>query len=243
VLLQRTPDWYPWLGPTVFLGALVLSAALLVEPWMVGRTGRLVAAAAVVVGIAGSASYAFATAATPHAGAIPTAGPAQTVTFGRGGAGGPFGRGAPGGRFGAVPPGAGNRGAAGGLLSGSNPSTELTNVLETNADQYTWVAATVGSNSASGYQLATGDPVMSIGGFNGTDPTPTLAQFQAYVESGQIHYFIAGGGFGGFGGGFGRGGFGTGGAASTSSQISSWVEQHFTARTVGGVTIYDLTAA
>ena len=45
---------------------------------------------------------------------------------------------------------------------------------------------------------------------------------------------------GGFGGGFG--GAGGGGASSTSSQISSWVQSHFTAETVGGVTLYDLTA-
>jgi 4-amino-4-deoxy-L-arabinose transferase-like glycosyltransferase len=97
------------------------------------------------------------------------------------------------------------------------------------------VAAAVGSNSASGYQLATGDPVMSIGGFNGTDPAPTLEQFQAYVASGQIHYFI-GGGFGG-----GRGGFGPGGGSSTSREISNWVESHFTAKSVGGITLYDLS--
>ena len=40
---------------------------------------------------------------------------------------------------------------------------------------------------------------MAIGGFNGTDPSPTLAQFQQYVAEGKIHYFIGGGGFGGGG--------------------------------------------
>ena len=42
---------------------------------------------------------------------------------------------------------------------------------------------------------------------------------------------------------FARGGFGGQGGAtsSTSSAISSWVESHFTAQTVGGVTLYDLT--
>ena len=38
---------------------------------------------------------------------------------------------------------------------------------------------------------------MAIGGFNGTDPTPTLAQFEQYVAQGRIHYFMGGGGFGG----------------------------------------------
>ena len=135
--------------------------------------------------------------------------------------------------------GAGGFGGAGGLLSGSTPSAELTQVLQADASSYTWVAATIGSNSASGYQLATGDPVMSIGGFNGTDPAPTLAQFQAYVASGQIHYFIAAGSRGR---GFGGGPFGQGGTGSTSSQITSWVERTFPAKTVGGITIYELTS-
>ena len=42
---------------------------------------------------------------------------------------------------------------------------------------------------------------MAIGGFNGSDPSPTLAQFQQYVAEGKIHYFIGGGGFGGRDGG------------------------------------------
>jgi hypothetical protein len=66
------------------------------------------------------------------------------------------------------------------------------------------------------------------GGFNGTDPTPTLAQFQADVAAGKIHYFLAGGGFGG--------------SSSSASAIAGWVERHFDSTTVGGVAVYDLTA-
>jgi len=97
-------------------------------------------------------------------------------------------------------------------------------------------------------QLATGRPVLAIGGFNGTDPTPTLAAFQSLVRQGKIHYFLSGGGRGpgGFGGGpGGRGGFGGGpggpGGSGTGSAISTWVQANFTAQTVGGVTVYDLT--
>ena len=96
-------------------------------------------------------------------------------------------------------PGGGTAGGArggGGLLDGSTPSAALTRLLETDAARYTWVAATVGSNNASGYQLATQLPVMPIGGFNGSDPSPTLAQFKAYVAAGRIHYFIGSGGGG-----------------------------------------------
>ena len=44
--------------------------------------------------------------------------------------------------------------------------------LNANAQDYTWVAAGIGSMSTAGYQLATGNPVMPIGGFNGSDPRP-----------------------------------------------------------------------
>ena len=71
---------------------------------------------------------------------------------------------------------------------------------------------------------------MSLGGFNGSDPWPTLAVFQQYVAEGQVHYFI-GGGFGGAHGG-----------SSATSEISTWVQDTFTATTVDGVTVYDLTA-
>lgn len=123
-------------------------------------------------------------------------------------------------------------GPGGGLLNGSKPSAQMLALLKADADNFTWVAAAVGSNTASGYQLESGYSVMPIGGFNGTDPSPTLAQFQKLVEDKKIHYFIGGGGFPG------------GGSDSTrpSSQITQWVEQNFTATTVDGVSVYDLTA-
>ena len=128
-------------------------------------------------------------------------------------------------------------GVGGGLLNSSTPGKALVALLESGASHFTWVAATTGADSAAGYQLATDDPVMAIGGFNGTDPSPTLVQFEKYVAEGRIHYYISGGG--GFGGTFGGRGNSTGSDAST---ISSWVSSHFTARTVDGVTVYDLTA-
>jgi 4-amino-4-deoxy-L-arabinose transferase-like glycosyltransferase len=86
----------------------------------------------------------------------------------------------------------------------------------------------VSSDGAAPLQLASGEPVMAIGGFNGTDPAPTLAQFQRYVADHQIHYFI----------GDNRDSFG--GGTGEAAKISTWVRQHFTARTVGGETVYDL---
>jgi hypothetical protein len=127
-------------------------------------------------------------------------------------------------------PGGGARGGMSGLLEGSTPSAAVTAMLTQDASEYTWVAAAVGSNSAAGYQLATQDPVMAVGGFNGSDPSPTLAQFQAYVAAGKIHWFIGGGGFGGSMGG-----------SDASSAIASWVAETFESTTVDGVTLYDLS--
>ncbi|WP_330338998.1 ArnT family glycosyltransferase [Streptomyces sp. NBC_00557] len=126
----------------------------------------------------------------------------------------------------------GGMGGAGGLLNGANVSSAAKKLLEQDAATYTWVAASIGSQNAASYQLATGDPVMAIGGFNGTDPSPTLARFKKYVAEGRIHYFIAGGGMGG-----GMGGSGSGSAA----QISSWVQSTFKKVTAGSATFYDLT--
>jgi hypothetical protein len=117
------------------------------------------------------------------------------------------------------------------LLGSSTPSAALKALLLTHADKYTWVAAAVGANNAAGYQLATDKAVMALGGFNGSDPSPTLAQFKAYVAAGKVHYFISGGGIGPANGG-----------SQAASEISTWVSQNFTSQTVGGVTIYDLSS-
>ncbi|MFE7764260.1 ArnT family glycosyltransferase [Streptomyces sp. NPDC057438] len=127
----------------------------------------------------------------------------------------------------------GGGGGMGGLLNGASVSDEAKELLEKNVGDYTWAAAAIGAQNAASYQLSTGDPVMAIGGFNGTDPSPTLAEFKKYVEDGRIHYFIAGGSGGGMGGG----------SDGTSSQISSWVQENFEAVTVDGTTFYDLTRA
>jgi hypothetical protein len=128
--------------------------------------------------------------------------------------------------------GGAGRGGIGGLLNGTTVSAKVKTLLQDGKDDYRWVAAAVGANNAASYQLASGEAVMAIGGFNGSDPAPSLAQFQAYVKAGKIHYFIGGGG-----GGLRPGG----GSTGTSTAISSWVTANFQSTTVGGATIYDFT--
>ncbi len=107
----------------------------------------------------------------------------------------------------------------------------LTRLIRDGAAGHRWAAATVGSESAAPLQLATGEPVMAIGGFNGTDDAPTLAEFEHLVAAGEIHYFV-GASQASFGGGSGP-----------AAQITAWVRAHFAAETVGGVSVYDLARA
>jgi hypothetical protein len=128
-----------------------------------------------------------------------------------------------------------NRGASlGGLLDSATPNAALVAALQQDASNYRWAAATTGANNAAGLALGSGQSVMAIGGFNGTDPSPTLAEFQAYVAAGEIHYYVAGIDAGGFRGA--RGG------SDVAAQISQWVADRFDATTIGGVTVYDLAA-
>ncbi|MFF4577847.1 glycosyltransferase family 39 protein [Streptomyces sp. NPDC001389] len=143
--------------------------------------------------------------------------------------------------------GPGMRGGAGGLLDGARVSAEAKAALRADADRHTWAAAAIGSQNAASYQLASGRPVMPLGGFNGSDPSPTPEQFKAYVKAGRIHWFIAQGGLeGGAGGGesraAGRAGGQGGPGGSTSTAIDSWVRATFKPTTIGGATFYDLTA-
>jgi hypothetical protein len=124
--------------------------------------------------------------------------------------------------------GAGGFGAGGGLGGDTTEGSALTRLLEQDAGSYKWVAATGGSEGAAPLELATGDAVMAIGGFNGTDPWPTLAVFKDLVARHEIHYYV-GQGSQSFGGGRG------------SSAIEAWVAAHFKKQTVGGQTVYDLT--
>ncbi|GGG23462.1 putative glycosyltransferase [Rhodococcoides trifolii] len=253
IVLSRSDTFVPWLRFVIVAFAAIAAIALLIPYLTKGRLAVVTILAAMFAGLAGPTAYAIDTIATPHQGSIVSAGP-STGGFGPGGMGGgrggfggarnggagmpgggqmPAATGMPGGARIPGAPGAaampGRSGGAGSLLMGSTPSAAVTALLEQNSDQYTWVAAAIGSNSASGFQLATQDPVMPIGGFNGTDPSPTLAQFQQYVADGRIHWFIAGGGMMG------------GSSSGTSAEITSWVEANYTAQTVDGVTLYDLT--
>ena len=234
VLLSRSVEWNPWLRILVLAVGLAAAFGFLVVSRVHRRAFPVIVGAALFASLLGPAAYSVQTVSNGHSGSIVNAGPSVA-----GAAGGPGGgmRGAPGGIAqgqapGGVPGGTaqGGRGGMGGLLNASTPSTAVVSALSADAERYTWVAAAIGSQNAAGLQLGTQLPVMAIGGFNGSDPSPTLAEFQAYVQDGKIHYFLADGGFGGQERG-----------SNAASQISAWVQQSFTTVTIGGTTFYDLT--
>ena len=247
VLLGRT-DWLPvlrWAG----LAIGVVAALALIAP--AARLRKLIVVAvlaAILSAGAGSAAYATATAAVAHNGSIPASGPTGQASMGGGtgggmrpgpGTGGPGtgGPGTAGPGTGATGTGAtgtgatGTGGPQGGMGGGQGSNAELTALLKASATK--WSAAISGATSAADLELSSGTSVIALGGWNGGDPAPTLAQFQAYVTAGQIHYYIAGGGMGGGGG--------ADGSSTQSAQIATWVAAHYTAKTVGSTTVYDLT--
>ena len=217
VLLGRDPAWLPGLRvAAVVLGLLAAVALLLRADSFRGLPARFrkAATAGVVIvsllaGGLGTTAWTLATAAQPHAGSIPTSGRTSSAI------GGGADRAARGG-FTGVPGGGGVESA----------STELTALLKSTGTK--WSAIVSGATQAANLELATNTSVIALGGWNGGDPYPTLAQFQAMVDRGEIGYFVSGGGMGGGGG---RGG---------NSAVATWVAANFQAESVGGTTVYKL---
>ncbi|KDO12387.1 glycosyltransferase family 39 protein [Amycolatopsis mediterranei] len=201
VLLARTPDWQPWVRYALLGSGAAAVGGLLFGADRVRRLGPVVAVLGLCGALLGTTSFTLATAATAHAGGTPSSGP--SVASGRG-----FG------------------GGARGFGAGETDSAVIDLLKGTTTK---WAAAQSGAMQSAGLALASGRPVLAIGGFSGSDPAPTLQQFRQYVADGDIRYFVAGG----------RGGFG--GGRGTAGEIQAWVEQNFAPLTVGGTTVYDLT--
>jgi hypothetical protein len=118
----------------------------------------------------------------------------------------------------------------GGMGGDATVTAALKRALQADAGRYRWVLATSGSQSAAQIELATGEPVMAIGGFSGEGGNLSLAQFERYAAAGDIHYYSA------------SAGGGPGGRGGSTSAITTWVEAHYKAVTIGGQTLYDLTS-
>ncbi|WP_308159550.1 glycosyltransferase family 39 protein [Arthrobacter sp. ISL-65] len=252
VLLGRD-TWLPWIRVAVVILGVLAAVALLLRidslqaiPARFRRTATAtVVAVSLLAGGLGSTAWTFATAAQPHSGSIPTSGPTASAMGGPGGQGGRAGFAGPGTSGSGLPDGSGLAPDGSGLApngstdGGSAPNvamgpdgagtanSELTALLK--ASTAKWSGIVSGASQAASLELATGTNVIALGGWNGGDPYPTLAQFQEMVANGKIGYFISGGGMGG---GRGRGG---------NSEVATWVAANFEGQTVGNSTVYKLT--
>jgi 4-amino-4-deoxy-L-arabinose transferase-like glycosyltransferase len=211
VLLDRTPDWLPPLRWIVLAGAVVTASVLALGAHRLGRATVVLAVAAMLFGVGGTAAYTIETVARVHNGPMATSGPSKDNGAGPGQRGGPGGQ------------QAGGHGPGG--AQADNPA--LASLVEGTDNR--WAAASIGSFTASNLELKTGTSIMAVGGFSGKDNTPTLAQFRAYVADHQVRYFIAG-----------EKGGQQGHNSANASDITTWVQRTFTPMNVGGTTVYDL---
>ncbi len=238
--LSNTPGYHPWLRWAVGAGGVALLCWLVLDARGSGRrvVGCAVLGIAAVVALCGPTAYSLTTVARGNSGSVPIAGPVPRFVTAMTKGVAPVQRAeitaakGPGFLLPAAVPGNRPHLVGCSLLESGVPDRAIVNLLQTNADAYTWVGATIGSVCAAGYQLASGHPVMPVGGFNGTDPAPEPDEFLRLVLAKRIHYFIV-----------------TNpihedkwGHLDSNGLIQQWVQRNFTPMEVGRVEVYDLTA-
>jgi 4-amino-4-deoxy-L-arabinose transferase-like glycosyltransferase len=255
-LLDRTPDFAPWLRVAITVAAAIAVAGVLAL--RLGVRTRAVLAVAAITGAlalaAGPASYGVATVGQSLTSNNVLAGPAGAGAGLGGGSGGPGGPpsgfGGPGGTLpsgagvpsGSPPAGANSSSAPQtssdafrGGPGGASVSASLIRYLEAHRGSAKYVVAANGSMTTAPIIIQTGKAVVTIGGFNGSDPAPTVSRLAKLVADGELKYVLLSG----------DGGFGGPGRGSGWQALGAWVKQHGTAVTgvsTGGATLYEVHA-
>ncbi|MUL44766.1 glycosyltransferase family 39 protein [Mycobacterium sp. CBMA293] len=198
VILGRNADWLPALRWVLLVAAVAGSVALV---WAAGRDNRK-RIATLALGLA-------------MFGAVGGSVAYSVATFGQ-----PHLGGGP-----SVGPADKDDNGHGGWGQ-NDPNPQLNALLK--ATDTKWSAAINRSSAAAGLELDTRTPVIAIGGFGGTDPAPTLQQFQSYVAGHEVGYYIVSDNKGHWGG-------------DSHSDIADWVSANFAPIKVGSDTVYNLT--
>ncbi len=171
-VLAHSGGFLPWLRWVVLACGVLTGAAVLASPTHTRSRGlatTLTAGAAAVAVLAGPAAYSLATVTRAHTGYDPLAGPAA-------------GQHAP-------PVAVAHSGALTSPPLARSLSVLTAYLLAHRGDARFLVAAT-DAKTAAPIALATGLPVITVGGFSGVDPTPTAGQLVHLVSSGQLRYFL-----------------------------------------------------
>src|SRR5947209_4618296 len=195
-ILSQYPTWGQRLiPPLVVLGGIAVGALLIarIAPRLhLTAPGRRVLVPALTAGVLvlmlAPTVWAAIPILTSTQGDTLVAGPTQTTSFG------------------------GNVG--GGQSANASSDAALIRYLEDHQGTAKYLVAVLSSKGADAIILATNKPVMTLGGFSGSDPILTTSQLAALVESGQVKYFLLNG----------SGGFGAGG--SGQSALITWIQQH-----------------
>ena len=193
VILRRTPDYNGWLVPVVLAAAGISSAVLLHAILRPPADRRRVAAA---LGVALGALllpplfWTSTVLADPVNGTLPFVAPQPA-----GPAANPFPVGAP-------------------------PQTDnrLIDYLVANRGESRFLVATESAMTATPFIIETGEPILAMGGFSGTDPAVSVEKIAQMVEAGSIRFFLLGGAP--LGGGVGAN-FGVARAVSTACRTVS----------------------
>lgn len=108
----------------------------------------------------------------------------------------------------------------------------LVKFLLANQRGATWIAAVDSANTSAPIQLSTKQPVMAIGGFNGSDLTLTLQSFKQLVATGKVRYYVADNSS-------------RGGGSGRNSDIAQWATSSGVKIEYGGAqyAVYDLKSA
>ena len=182
-LLGNTPTFLPWL-PAVLVVTGTLAAAALVAAGRWRKAAAVALLAGVLAGAAGSGAYAVSTASQAHTGSTPSSGPVAVGGMARGPAW--------------------HSPAADRQQQRHEPTGATARPRRRNGVGGQLPRRAVAGDrqplGGRGHRLdvgradpaATGKAVMAIGGFNGSDDAPTLAQFKAWVAAGDIGYFVVG---------------------------------------------------
>ncbi|WP_406006185.1 glycosyltransferase family 39 protein [Streptomyces sp. NBC_00637] len=101
----------------------------------------------------------------------------------------------------------------GGTGGATQVSSAMITYLKKNQDGASWLVAVATDQTASSIILESGEPVISMGGWSGSDDAMTLAKLKSLVKAGKLHYIVVG----------------DSGQGSSNSEISTWVKANGTA--------------
>jgi 4-amino-4-deoxy-L-arabinose transferase-like glycosyltransferase len=241
-ILTTYPTYGKWLIPTIAilaaLSIIVLIVARLIPRLRLSMQSVRYLVPALCFGLLAliltPAVWSY-TELSRNSGGIPSAGPAQG-----GGPGGASPGGAPNQahrdatqlarRTGGFP------GGNGGGPGGDGVNTKLLSYLEAHQGSTKFLFAVTNSNSAAPYIIATNKPVMSLGGFSGSDPILNTTSLAKLVSNNTIRFFLLNGRTqtsnqqtaGQNNGAPGQNTPGGGGPDGGQNSITTWVQNHCT---------------